>query len=130
ESGSLAYYVPVTRRISVNTSFEQGVFAAMQEGVPGSDDLVSEVNFDAVLRSLEIKGKNIVLDFNENIYTTPDKKQLSTTLLECLALTFANGQRDTTLTVKVNGASEVFNENGKSVTAVMLPTEMNRLIAL
>lgn len=127
EEGSY-YYVPVTRR--VNNSEKDNIVAVVNELVKGPSSkstLLSEFMSDVELKEApKVEGGKVTLNFNENIYSSFEEKEISESLLNALVLSLTEQKGIESVAVTVNGKAEVMNEKGEKVSEpVTRPEKVN-----
>ncbi|MGL4819929.1 MAG: GerMN domain-containing protein [Bacilli bacterium] len=124
EDNGRTFYVPVTRRIDKQKDVTSEIVHLMKLEVPGREDLVSELNVDAKLVDAVKSGETLVLNFNPNIYTLPNKNVVSETLLDCLALSLTDEMRVKQIELRVDGKSVAQRSNGTAVSVFGAPEKL------
>jgi germination protein M len=127
EEGSY-YYVPVTRR--VNNSEKDNIVAVVNELVKGPSSkstLVSEFMPDVeLLEAPKVEGGKVTLNFNENIYSSFEEKEISQNLLDALVLSLTEQKGVESVAVTVKGKAEVVNDKGEKLSEpVTRPEKVN-----
>ncbi|WP_416827575.1 GerMN domain-containing protein [Ectobacillus polymachus] len=128
QSNKQTYYVPVTRRISNNEKDE--VISVVNELIKGpspKSQLVSDFNPDVRLVSApKYENGQVNLDFNENIYANVGKNVISNYVLGSLVLSLTEQKGVQSISIEVNGKSDLVKENGEKLTkAVSRPQNVN-----
>jgi germination protein M len=122
------YYVPVTKRVSNNTT--DPVVAVVNELVKGpnrSSNLVSEFISDVkLLEAPKVEAGKVTLNFNEAIYGSFEEKMISEHLLTSLVLSLTEQKGIESVAVMVDGDAEIVNEDGEKLTEpVTRPEKVN-----
>lgn len=122
------YYVPVTRR--VNNSVKDNIVAVVNELVKGPNSkstLVSEFMPDVkLLEAPKVEGGKVTLNFNENIYSSFEEKEISQHLLNALVLSLTEQKGVESVAVTVKGKAEVVNDKGEKLSEpVTRPEKVN-----
>ena len=122
------YYVPVTKRVSIKEG--DLVKAVVKELVNGPD--VSTPLFTALMYDVELlddpKIQNGVatLNFNENIFSSYDKKVISDQVLNSLVLSLTELDGIEAISIQVRGEKNIVNQEGvKLADSVSRPKEVN-----
>ncbi|MDP4164713.1 MAG: GerMN domain-containing protein, partial [Bacillota bacterium] len=119
---------PVTKRVS--NSEKDSITAAVNELVKGpneNSELVSEFLPDAkLLEAPKVENGKVILNFNESIFGSFDKKIISQHVLDALVLSVTEQKGIDSVAVLVDGKAELVSENGKKLTApVTRPQKVN-----
>lgn len=121
------YYVPVTKRVP-NTERDDiaAIVRELAEG-PGSDTLVSALFSEAKLLEKPKLEKGIVtLNFNEAILGSDKNNVITEETLHSIVLSLTELADIKSISVMVNGASELVNEEGEPLTSpVTRPEKVN-----
>mgnify|MGYP002409258274 CR=1 FL=1 len=122
------YFVPVTKRVS--NKIDNNIDAAIQELVKGpsaNSELLNEFSPDvALLDKPKVENGNVILNFNESIYGSFDKKMISQNVLQSLVLTLTEQTGIESVSITVNGKAELMNEEGGKLTEpVTRPEHVN-----
>lgn len=122
------YYVPVTKR--VNNNVKDNIVAVVNELVKGPNSkstLVSEFMPDVeLMEAPKVDGGKVTLNFNENIYSSFEEKEISQHLLNSLVLSLTEQKGIESVAVTVNGKAEVVNDKGEKVSEpVTRPEKVN-----
>ncbi|MDE3839819.1 sporulation protein [Bacillus methanolicus] len=122
------YYVPVTRR--VENKVKDGIVAAVTELIKGpgyASPLLSEFNPDTkLLDHPKVENGNVTLNFNEAIYGSLEEKMISQHVLNSLVLSLTEQKGIESVSITVDGKTEIVNENGKKLTEpVSRPEKVN-----
>lgn len=112
------YFVPVTKRVS--NKIENNIDAAVQElvkGPSGNSNLLNEFSPDAkLIDKPKVQNGNVTLNFNEAIYGSFDEKIISKNVLQSLVLSLTEQKGIESVSITVNGKSELVNEDGKKLS--------------
>lgn len=124
------YYVPVTKRISLELDDEDFVTAAVTELIkgPGLDSKLYSLFMPDVelVEEPEIKDGIVTLNFNENILSSYDQKIIAKGVLDTIALTLTENEGIEGITIKVNGEDQILNQEGEPITLpVTRPEHVN-----
>jgi germination protein M len=122
------YYVPVTKR--VKNTVEDGIVAAVEELVKGpgyASPLLSEFNKDVeLLDKPKVENGKVTLNFNKAIYGSFEEKMISKNVLNSLVLSLTEQKDIKSVSITVEGKSEIVNENGEKLTEpVSRPEKVN-----
>lgn len=122
------YYVPVTRRIA--NSEKNELAAVVKELVKGPSPqsmLSSDLNHDVkLLGEPKYENGKVTLNFNENIYGSPDKNIISTYVLNSLVLSLTEQEGINSVSIEVNGKPDIVDEQGQKLTKpVTRPQNVN-----
>ncbi|MCY8145444.1 spore germination protein GerM [Bacillus inaquosorum] len=130
ENDDSEYYVPVTKRI--DNSEKDDITAAINELAKGPSKvsgLLTDFSEDVKLVSKpKIKDGRVTLDFNQSIFGSADEKtkMISSEVLNSIVLTLTEQPDVKSVSVKVNGKSELVNEKGEKLTEpVSRPSQVN-----
>lgn len=130
ENEDSEYYVPVTKRI--DNSEKDDITAAVNELAKGPSKvsgLLTDFSEDVKLVSKpKIKDGRVTLDFNQSIFGSADEKtkMISSEVLNSIVLTLTEQPDVKSVSVKVNGKSELVNEKGEKLTEpVSRPSQVN-----
>ncbi|MCJ7839874.1 GerMN domain-containing protein [Lederbergia sp. NSJ-179] len=122
------YYVPVTKRVSnTETNDVAAVIKQLVDG-PGLQTTLSTALFNDVklMDEPKIEDGNVVLNFNESILENSDSKMISDTTLRSIVLSLTEQKDIKSVSISVDGNSEIVNEDGESLTApVTRPEKVN-----
>ncbi|MBB6445641.1 GerMN domain-containing protein [Bacillus benzoevorans] len=112
------YFVPVTKRVS--NMINNNITAAVQELVKGpsaNSNLLNEFSPDAkLIDKPKFQNGNVTLNFNEEIYGSFDEKVISKNVLQSLVLSLTEQSGIESVSITVNGKTELVNEEGKKLT--------------
>lgn len=130
ETETSEYYVPVTKRI--DNSETNDITAAVEQLADGpgkASGLLTDFNNDVKLLSKpKVKDGQVTLDFNSSIYGSADEKtkMVSSGVLDSIVLTLTEQPSIKSVSIKVNGKSELVNEKGESLSKpVSRPSQVN-----
>ncbi|MBS4176160.1 GerMN domain-containing protein [Lederbergia citrea] len=122
------YYVPVTRRIA-NTEKDDVVAVINQlvEGPGMQSELISALMDDVkLMENPKIENGNVVLNFNEAILGPSENKVIADATLRSIVLSLTEQPDIESVSVMVDGSSDLVNEEGESLTApVTRPEKVN-----
>jgi germination protein M len=122
------YYVPVTKR--VNNKVTDNVEAAVNELIEGpsyNTNLLSDfVSGVKLLDKPKIENGKVTLNFNESIFGSFKEKIVSQHLLNTLVLSLTEQKGIESVSIQVNGKSELVNEKGQKLSEpVTRPEKVN-----
>lgn len=121
------YYVPVTRR--VNASSDDMVETVVNELIKGpsiNSSLLTDFDPDIKLLDVEKKDGEVTLNFNEYVLGSSAENMISDDVLQSLVLSLTEQQGIESVTVKVNGESDIVNDKGEKISeAVTRPEVVN-----
>ncbi|WP_018708138.1 GerMN domain-containing protein [Siminovitchia fordii] len=128
QSDDEVYYVPVTRRIS--NKEEDDVAAVIKELADGPGmvkGLASALSSDVkLMEAPELEEGVVTLNFNESILGSDEKSVITDAALHSLVLSLTEQEGITSVSVLVDGKSELANEKGEPLTApVTRPEKIN-----
>jgi germination protein M len=126
--GKLNYYVPVTKRIPMEkTDMYAAVVEELVKGPSYSSNLLSDFNSDVeLLETPKAQNGQLTLNFNENIFTNAEKKEISKFALNSLVLSLTEQPGVEKVSIQVNGKGNLLDEDGKSLTKpVIRPSYIN-----
>ena len=130
ESDKGTYYVPVTKRTSAKEKDQvTAAIKELTEGPGNKSGLLSDFQGDVKLENEpKIEDGHVTLDFNEAIYGSADgeKKVISDEVLNSIVLTLTELPDVKSVSVTVNGKSELVNEKGEKLSKpVSRPSKVN-----
>lgn len=122
------YYVPVTRR--VNNSEKDNIVAVVNELVkgPSSKSTLLSMFMDDVdlLEAPKVQDGKVTLNFNENIYSSFEEKEVSQYVLNPLVLSLTEQKGVESVAVTVKGKAEVVDDKGQKISEpVTRPEKVN-----
>lgn len=122
------YYVPVTRRVS--NKVENNIQAAVDELIKGpsyTSNLLSEFSGDAeLLDEPKVENGQVTLNFNESIIGSLEGKKISQRVLESIVLSLTEQKGIESVSLTVNGKTDLLNEKGEKLTKpVTRPENVN-----
>ncbi|MBA4537487.1 GerMN domain-containing protein [Bacillus aquiflavi] len=128
ENGDSSYYVPVTRRVS--NKIENNVEAVVKKLIEGpsyTSSLLTEFLPDvALIDPPKVDNGKVTLNFNESILGSFEEKMISKHLLNSLVLSLTEQQGIESVSVMVDGSTEVINEEGEKLSEpVTRPEKIN-----
>lgn len=129
QSDEKPYYVPVTRRVS--NSEKNDITAVINQLVEGpglQTELVSALHNDVqLIEEPSIGEGNVSLNFNEFILgNSNEEKIISKETLESIVLSLTEQEGIESVSITVDGAEEIVNEQGEPLTApVTRPEKVN-----
>ncbi|MCA1031960.1 GerMN domain-containing protein [Bacillus timonensis] len=127
EHNGKEYYVPITRRIK--NSEEDNIFAVVNELIKGpsySSNLLSDFQANVKLLGATYVDGKVTLNFNEAIFGSFDEKMISKHVLNSLVLSLTEQSGVESVSITVDGSSEVVSEDGKPLTEpVTRPEKVN-----
>ncbi len=114
ETETSEYYVPVTKRIdNSETNDITGAVEQLADGPGKASGLLTDFNNDVkLLGKPKVKDGQVTLDFNSSIYGSADEKtkMVSSGVLDSIVLTLTEQPSIKSVSIKVNGKSELVNE--------------------
>jgi germination protein M len=128
QNGKLSYYVPVTKRVPLDTKdMNLAVIEELVKGPSYSSNLLSDFNSDVeLLEAPTSQNGQITLNFNENIFTNAEKKEISKYALNSLVLSLTEQPGVEKVAIMVNGKANILDEDGKSLAKpVIRPSHVN-----
>ncbi|WP_062104520.1 GerMN domain-containing protein [Bacillus niameyensis] len=129
QSDEKPYYVPVTRRVS--NSEKNDITAVINQLVEGpglQTELASALHNDVqLIEEPSIGEGNVTLNFNEFILgNSNEEKIISNETLESIVLSLTEQEGIESVSIAVDGAEEIVNEQGEPLTApVTRPEKVN-----
>jgi len=121
------YYVPVTQRIDSTKDLLSAKVNALIKPPVGDPTLVSPFNSDvAMVDKPEVKDGVVTLNFNDQLFSEPDKKIVSDKAINCLALSLIGDQGIKKVSVEVKGKAEMTTESGKALTKPVTKPLINK----
>lgn len=127
-NASEVYYVPVTKRISNTENNDiKAIVSALAKGPKQNSNLVSAFSSDVQLLSdPKVENGNVTLNFNEEIISSFESKQISGEVLDPLVLSLTELPDIQKVSIEVNGSTKLVDEKGKSLTKpVTRPEKVN-----
>jgi len=121
------YYVPVTKRISnTETNDIKAIVSALAKG-PKNSNLLTAFNSDVQLLSdPKVDNGKVTLNFNEEIISSFESKQISEEVLDPLVLSLTELPDIQKVSIEVNGSTKLVDEQGKSLAKpVTRPEKVN-----
>ncbi|MFD1706303.1 GerMN domain-containing protein [Siminovitchia sediminis] len=128
QAGDDVYYVPVTQRISNNIEDDvEAVVHELAEGPGLTAGLVSGLSGDvSLLEPPTIKDGVVTLNFNESILGSDEQNIITDAALQSLVLSLTEQEGIESVSVQVDGKTELANEKGEPLTApVTRPEKVN-----
>nr|WP_249310360.1 GerMN domain-containing protein [Bacillus sp. FJAT-49736] len=122
------YYVPVTKRIANSEKNDiKAVVSALTKGPRQNSNLLSAFNSDVrLLSDPKVDNGNVTLNFNDEIISSFEQKQIADEVLEPLVLSLTELPDITNVSIEVNGNTKLVDEKGKSLTKpVERPEKVN-----
>lgn len=122
------YYVPVTKRVNNNeTNFITAVVNELVHGPNYASNLVSEFSSEVeLLDKPKVENGKVTLNFNESVYGSSEDKIISQHVLNSLVLSLTEQKGIESVSVTVDGESEIVKENGDKLTEpVTRPEKVN-----
>lgn len=122
------YYVPVTKRISNYENNDiKAIVKALAQGPKQSSNLLSAFNSDVQLLSdPKVEKGNVTLNFNEEIISSFESKQISEDVIDPLVLSLTELPDIQKVSIEVNGSTKLVDGQGKSLTKpVTRPEKVN-----
>lgn len=129
QDGESHYYVPVTKR--VKNTIENNIEAAVEQLVAGpgyNSNLISDFLPEvALIEEPKVEDGKVTLNFNESLISSiDDDNVISEQMLMSLVLSLTEQTGIETVSVLVNGSSELVNKNGDKLTEpVSRPAKVN-----
>ncbi|MEK3890549.1 GerMN domain-containing protein [Bacillus sp. FSL K6-3431] len=124
------YYVPVTRRVSNNQSDDlTAVINELIEGPSLQTALFSGLGLVDDVKLLDepkVEKGNVTLNFNEAVLGSSGENVIADEVLQSLVLSLTEQKGIESVSIMVNGKSELMNEAGETLTApVTRPEKIN-----
>ncbi|MGV3464052.1 MAG: GerMN domain-containing protein, partial [Heyndrickxia sp.] len=121
------YYVPVTKRISNTENNDiKAIVSTLAQG-PKNSNLLTAFNSDVQLLSdPKVDNGSVTLNFNEEIISSFESKQISEEVLNPLVLSLTELPDIQKVSIEVNGSTKLVDEQGKSLSKpVTRPEKVN-----
>lgn len=126
ENKGNTYYVPVTTRVKSGKDELAAAVNAMIDS-PAGKGLQSAFGSDVALKGDPVVKDGVVtLNFNESLYTDPQKKTVSNAAIDCLALTLTGQSDIKKVAIEVDGSTKVMKESGKPITEPVSRPTVNK----
>lgn len=123
-----SYFVPVTKRVPIKDG--NLAKAVVQELVKGPDlqsPLFTALMYDVeLLEDPEVKDGVVTLNFNENIFSSFDKKMISDQVLHSIVLSLTELDGIEAVSIQVRGETDIVNQEGETLSeSVSRPKQLN-----
>lgn len=126
QNGDNSYYVPVTRRVSMESDSLTAAVTELLRGPSPHSQLLSDFRQGVALQDEPSYENGVVtLNFNEDILSELQATAVSTEVLNMLALTLTEQEGIETVAIEVNGEANVLAETGEAVQPVSRPELVN-----
>jgi germination protein M len=129
QKGDNTYYVPVTKRVS--NKVDNKIEAVVQQLIdgPGSQkNLLSDFTGVALLDEPKVEDGQVTLNFNEGVYGSFEEKIVSEHFMNALVLSLTEQESVKSVSVMVNGESELVNDQGETMSEpVTRPENVNTI---
>ncbi len=126
QNGDNTYYVPVTRRVSLE---EETLTVAVNELLKGpsyQSQLLTDFRQEVALLDEPMLENGIVtLNFNESILSQLQATAISSEVMDMLALTLTEQEGVEKVAIEVNGEANVLTESGQVAEPVSRPNLVN-----
>jgi germination protein M len=119
------YYVPVTRRINQTDDLVTATIEELISGPSLESNLLTNFRTGVeLLTSPTIEENVATLNFNESILEDMESKMISDEVLNSIVLSLTENTNVESVTLEVNGQSEVVKASGESLTEPVMRPEM------